>query len=169
MSMIHISSLADAERKWGPLIYNDLEAVKKKGGDRPDWSDGDEFVRWAGEEYWVEEEEDIGLCGSCKIQLDHLRDGTEEDGHRCNNCYYEEEGLDKGASLITPDYRKEEEEEEDDGLTPMEFIAWRTATIENPHLAPATSSEIHELFVNGTLTLDATTKRNGDVRELFGW
>jgi hypothetical protein len=58
MSMIHISSLADAERKWGPLIYNDLETAKKLGGDRPDWSDGDEFVRWAGEEYWVEEEEE---------------------------------------------------------------------------------------------------------------
>ncbi len=50
-------------------------------------------------------EEDIGLCGSCKIQLDHLRDGTEEDGHRCHNCYWTEEGLDKGVELITPDYR----------------------------------------------------------------
>tara|TARA_R110001606_G_scaffold256634_1_gene404756 strand:+ start:283 stop:489 length:207 start_codon:yes stop_codon:yes gene_type:complete len=66
MSMIHISSLADAERKWGPLIYNDLETAKKLGGDRPDWSDGDEFVRWAGEEYWVEEEEEEeeeDICG----------------------------------------------------------------------------------------------------------
>ena len=52
-----------------------------------------------------DDQEDIGLCGSCKIQLDHLRDGTEEDGHRCHNCYWTEEGLDKGVELITPDYR----------------------------------------------------------------
>ena len=52
-------------------------------------------------------EEDIGLCGSCNIQLDHLRDGSEEDGDRCHNCYWTEEGLDKGVELITPDYRKQ--------------------------------------------------------------
>jgi len=57
------------------------------------------------EEEVKDPEEDIGLCGSCKIQLDHLRDGTEEDGHRCHNCYWTEEGLDKGVELITPDYR----------------------------------------------------------------
>ena len=105
MSMI--TSLADAERVFGALTYNDLEAVKKNGGNRPDYTDGDGFVRWAGEEYWVEEEEDIGLCGSCNIQLDHLRDGSEEDGDRCHNCYWSEEGLDKGVELITPDYRKQ--------------------------------------------------------------
>lgn len=43
-----------------------------------------------------------GHCGSCQIELDHLRDGTTEDGYRCHNCYWEQEG---GANLIYPDYR----------------------------------------------------------------
>ena len=51
----------------------------------------------------------IGLCGSCKTKLNHLRDGTEEDGHRCHNCYWEEEGGRMRAKdvppLIYPDYR----------------------------------------------------------------
>eukprot|EP01050_Picozoa_sp_SAG11_P054161 SAG11_NODE_32415_length_283_cov_3.206522_1_plen_42_part_10 len=28
-------------------------------------------------------------CGSCGVVLDDLRDGTEEDGNRCHNCYWE--------------------------------------------------------------------------------
>tara|TARA_R110000822_G_scaffold38572_2_gene106799 strand:+ start:2288 stop:2506 length:219 start_codon:yes stop_codon:yes gene_type:complete len=53
-------------------------------------------------------EEETGLCGSCNIQLDYWRDGTDEDGHRCHNCYWSEEGVEgeKGVELITPDYRK---------------------------------------------------------------
>ena len=47
-----------------------------------------------------------GHCGSCKINLDHLRDGTIEDGYRCHNCYLEEEG---GENLIYPDYRIEKQ------------------------------------------------------------
>lgn len=50
-----IKSLEDAQRVFGALTYNDLETVKKLGGDRPDWSDGDGFVRWAGEAYCIEE------------------------------------------------------------------------------------------------------------------
>ena len=35
-------------------------------------------------------EEEVGNCGSCDIELDHLRDGTTEDGHRCSDCYWTE-------------------------------------------------------------------------------
>ena len=36
------------------------------------------------------DEEEVGNCGSCDIELDHLRDGTTEDGHRCSDCYWTE-------------------------------------------------------------------------------
>ena len=45
-----------------------------------------------------------GYCGNCNILLDHYRDGTTEDGHRCNNCYWEDVG--ERGNLIFPDYRK---------------------------------------------------------------
>lgn len=48
-------------------------------------------------------------CSSCQIVLDHLRDGTTEEGHRCNNCYWEEEkrtDRDWRSFMIYPDYRK---------------------------------------------------------------
>ena len=55
------------------------------------------------------DELDIGFCSSCKTQLDYFRDGTEEDGHRCHNCYWEEEGAYMRKKdvplLIYPDYR----------------------------------------------------------------
>ena len=55
-------------------------------------------------------DEEIGYCGSCTIRLDHQRDGTEEDGNRCHNCYWEEEGSNMRSkdvpNLIYPDYRK---------------------------------------------------------------
>ena len=75
MSMIHISSLDDAERKWGPLIYNDLET---------DWTDGDEFVRWAGEEYWVETEVKVE-CVICNTQTSNELDYDYDDdtGFHC--------------------------------------------------------------------------------------
>ena len=34
--------------------------------------------------------EEVGNCRSCNIELDHLRDGTTEDGHRCSDCYWTE-------------------------------------------------------------------------------
>ena len=86
MSMIHISSLDDAQRKWGPLIYNDLETAKKLGGDRPDWTDGDEFVRWAGEEYWIETEEEVKVeCVICNTQTSNELDYDYDDdtGFHC--------------------------------------------------------------------------------------
>ena len=47
--------------------------------------------------------EEDGYCGSCNILLDHFRDGTTENGHRCNNCYWEDQ---EGPSkIISPDYR----------------------------------------------------------------
>ena len=62
MSMI--TSLADAERVFGPLkikleMNHDTQLLKAIA------FDGDEFVRWAGEEYWVEEEEEEeeDICG----------------------------------------------------------------------------------------------------------
>ena len=63
------------------------------------------------------DEEECGKCGSCGVELEDLRDGTEEDGHRCHNCYWEEEGprmreKDR-AELIYPDYRNKEKEVEE--------------------------------------------------------
>jgi len=46
-TMTSITSLADAQRVFGALTYNDLEA---------DWTDGDGFVRWAGVSYEIEED-----------------------------------------------------------------------------------------------------------------
>jgi len=43
-----------------------------------------------------------GNCGDCGVCLDHYRDGTTEEGHRCNNCYWEDN--DK-RYIIHPDYR----------------------------------------------------------------
>ena len=54
-------------------------------------------------------DEENGYCSSCTIRLDHRRDGTEEDGNRCHNCYWEEEGSNirnkDVPNLIYPDYR----------------------------------------------------------------
>jgi len=50
-----------------------------------------------------EEEEEEGMCGNCNIPLNHLRDGTTTEGHRCNNCYWEDNG--EFHLLILPDYR----------------------------------------------------------------
>jgi hypothetical protein len=59
-----------------------------------------------------------GKCGSCGVELDHCRDGTETDGHRCHNCYWEQEGSNMRekdrASLIYPDYRIKDQEEEEE-------------------------------------------------------
>ena len=42
------------------------------------------------------------LCGKCNIPLDVSRDGTQNHGRKCYNCFWEEEG---GLELILPDYR----------------------------------------------------------------
>ena len=48
-------------------------------------------------------------CSSCNIILNYIRDGTTEEGFRCFNCYWEEEGKymrkKDVPDLITPDYR----------------------------------------------------------------
>ena len=48
-------------------------------------------------------------CSSCDVILDRIRDGTTENGHRCHNCYWEEEGKymrkKDVPDLIFPDYR----------------------------------------------------------------
>lgn len=52
----------------------------------------------------MSDSENEGNCGSCGIELDYYRDGSTEDGFRCNNCYWEEEeGI---CNVIYPDYRK---------------------------------------------------------------
>ena len=51
-----------------------------------------------------ESSDEEGYCGNCNIQLEHLRDGTTEDGHRCHNCYWED--IEGPSKLINPDYRK---------------------------------------------------------------
>lgn len=52
----------------------------------------------------------MNKCSSCGIKLNYLRDGTEEEGHRCHNCYWEQEGpnmrIKDVLPLIKPDYRK---------------------------------------------------------------
>ena len=35
-----------------------------------------------------EESEEIATCGDCKTPLDETRDGHEDDGGRCQNCYW---------------------------------------------------------------------------------
>lgn len=45
-----------------------------------------------------------GRCGECNIKLDYYRDGTIDEGHRCNNCYHESREGDS-SMVITPDYR----------------------------------------------------------------
>ena len=51
-----------------------------------------------------------GKCTSCNIELELYRDGTTEEGFRCHNCYWEEEGpymrKKDVLDLILPDYRK---------------------------------------------------------------
>jgi len=62
-----------------------------------------------------ESEDEEVLCSDCKTPLDHLRDGTETEGHRCNNCYWEQESKtakDREA-IIEPDYRIDASDEEE--------------------------------------------------------
>jgi len=62
-----------------------------------------------------EDEDEEVLCSDCKTPLDHLRDGTETEGHRCNNCYWEQESKtakDREA-IIEPDYRIDASDEEE--------------------------------------------------------
>ena len=77
-----------------------------------------------------DEEEEVANCNDCETPLDHLRDGTTEEGYRCNNCYWEDQGgRDAAEAIITPDYRvirvefgeidntdQEEDEEEDEEI-----------------------------------------------------
>ena len=56
-----------------------------------------------------EESEELAVCGDCKTPLDEIRDGHEEDGGRCHNCYWEEENArarrDKDIVELEPEYR----------------------------------------------------------------
>ena len=56
-----------------------------------------------------EESEELAVCGDCKTPLDGIRDGHEEDGGRCHNCYWEEENArarrDKDIVELEPEYR----------------------------------------------------------------
>ena len=50
--------------------------------------------------------EEVANCNDCETPLDHIRDGTTEEGQRCNNCYWEGQGgRDAAEAIITPDYR----------------------------------------------------------------
>jgi hypothetical protein len=57
----------------------------------------------------TEESEELAVCGDCKTSLDGIRDGHEEDGGRCHNCYWEEENArarrDKDIVELEPEYR----------------------------------------------------------------
>ena len=85
-----ITSLADAERVFGPLkikleMNHDTQLLKAIA------FDGDEFVRWAGEEYWVEEkeEEETYPCAYCdkEMALHEVNEGC--DGWVCDACVEE--------------------------------------------------------------------------------
>ena len=56
-----------------------------------------------------EESEELAICGDCNTPLDGIRDGHEEDGGRCHNCYWEEENArarrDKDIVELEPEYR----------------------------------------------------------------
>ena len=45
-----------------------------------------------------------GKCGQCNVLLERHRDGTTRDGDRCNNCYWEDDGITE--NIILPDYRE---------------------------------------------------------------
>ena len=52
--------------------------------------------------------EEEGDCGDCGCPLDYYRDGTTEDGDRCNNCYAEDHNPREPRDpipIISPDYR----------------------------------------------------------------
>ena len=59
-----------------------------------------------------EESEELAVCGDCKTPLDEIRDGHEEDGGRCHNCYWDEENArarrDKDIVELEPEYRPSE-------------------------------------------------------------
>ena len=57
-----------------------------------------------------EKDDAAASCDNCDIPLERLRDGTEDENSRCNNCYWEEEGTEEeySKSVILPDYRPEE-------------------------------------------------------------
>lgn len=52
----------------------------------------------------------MSKCDSCGTKLNYFRDGTDEEGHRCHNCYWEQEGPYMRSNdilpLIKPEYRK---------------------------------------------------------------
>ena len=56
-----------------------------------------------------EESEEIASCGDCNTPLDETRDGHEDDGGRCHNCYWEEENArarrEKDIVELEPEYR----------------------------------------------------------------
>jgi len=55
---------------------------------------------------------EVGNCGSCDIELDHLRDGTTEDGHRCSDCYWTETlGYIPNDFFLTKDLSRDEPSE----------------------------------------------------------
>ena len=56
-----------------------------------------------------EESEEIASCGDCNTPLDETRDGHEDDGGRCHNCYWEDENArarrEKDIVELEPEYR----------------------------------------------------------------
>jgi ankyrin repeat protein len=56
-----------------------------------------------------DESDEFATCGDCNISLDLTRDGHEDDGGRCHNCYWEEENArarrEKDIVELEPEYR----------------------------------------------------------------
>ena len=56
-----------------------------------------------------DESEVFASCGDCNTPLDETRDGHEDDGGRCHNCYWEEENArarrEKDIVELEPEYR----------------------------------------------------------------
>ena len=59
-----------------------------------------------------EESENNPRCGECGAVLEYYRDGHEDDGYRCHNCYWEEQNArarkEKDIVELEPEYRPSE-------------------------------------------------------------
>lgn len=87
-------------------------------------------VNYCGGGRWMLRSE-VANCNDCETPLNHLRDGTTEEGQRCNNCYWEGQGgRDAAEAIITPDYRIirvefgeiDNTDQEEDDLSPFRCI-----------------------------------------------
>ena len=61
------------------------------------------------EDEYSSDDEEVGYCGSCETELDYMRDGTDTNGHRCSDCYWEQESRTHGEATVV-EYLSDDEE-----------------------------------------------------------